>query len=87
MFTMYVMCTYLHITCCLDLLSAKASPNAGNIQGNTPVHLAVMCKQMECLKVLLHHADLEIKNVSGRTPFDVRVAGSNGADSGRKPWH
>ena len=45
--------------------------NKQNVDGDTPLHLAVRNKNMKIIKILLDHkAKLDIPNKEGEIPFD-----------------
>ena len=53
------------------LLDSGANPNAKNLTGLTPLHIAAYGGQLELVRLLLdHHADPNIANNGGITPLD-----------------
>ena len=53
------------------LLDSGANPNAKNLTGLTPLHIAAYGGQLELVRLLLdHHADPNIVNIGGVTPLD-----------------
>ena len=57
------------------LLESGANPNAKNLTGLTPLHIAAYNGQLELVRLLLdHHADPNVANNGGVTPLDEAKA-------------
>ena len=60
-------------TCLVSkLLQLNANPNITNSFGETPLHMAVLCGHVDCVKVLCQtpNIDLNIRDNHNRTPWD-----------------
>lgn len=54
------------------LIDAHADLNIKNDVGDSPLHIAILCRNIDVVHLLLkHHADLDIKNSKGETPFEL----------------
>jgi ankyrin repeat protein len=71
------------------LLDRGANINAMNNARNTPLHLAARSNpNVEVVRSLVNsdrEADLNVRNLDGRTPWDVADSGREGADSRLPP--
>lgn len=63
-------------------LSAGDDPNAGDVNGFTPLHFAAQERAADVARVLLDHgADVDRANVHGNTPLFTAVFNSRGDGS------
>jgi hypothetical protein len=54
------------------LIDAHADLNVKNNIGDTPLHIAILCKNIDAASLLLsHHARLDIQNARGETPLEL----------------
>uniref|UniRef100_A0A1I8JJD2 ANK_REP_REGION domain-containing protein n=1 Tax=Macrostomum lignano TaxID=282301 RepID=A0A1I8JJD2_9PLAT len=61
-----------HADCAQLLLSLRANPNAADLDGNSPLHLAAASNNVEVAALLLlHGADEKARNRKGATPAEV----------------
>jgi ankyrin repeat protein len=67
------------------LLQLGSNINKQNIDGDTPLHLAIIFGNKACTEILLDHPDLKtnIKDNNGKTPFEIakKLAGGNPANT------
>jgi hypothetical protein len=71
-----------HLLCVQALLEGGANPNLKHVEGNTPLHTIVLTdnqkphRQREAIArlLLVHGADLTIRNGDGKRPLDIALA-------------
>ena len=56
-------------------LELGAAPNAQNVDGSTPLHMACACEHLELAKLLCAHgADAGVRDADGQTPAELAPA-------------
>ncbi|HVT88103.1 MAG TPA: ankyrin repeat domain-containing protein [Tepidisphaeraceae bacterium] len=64
-----------HITVASTLLDSGANPNLINVEGDTPLHIAVKGARADLVELLLaKHANPLIKNLAGRSAIDIGLS-------------
>ena len=65
------------------LLDHNAMPDDQNMEGNTPLHLALYEMREECVTILLKeaHCSIELRNHNHQTPLDLLNSEDCGSQS------
>ena len=64
-----------HLEAARCLLELGAAPNAQNVDGSTPLHMACACEHLELAKLLCAHgADAGVRDADGQTPAELAPA-------------
>ena len=57
------------------MLEYGAAPNAQNVDGSTPLHMACVCEHLELARLMLERgADSSIRDGDGQSPADLAPA-------------